>query len=212
MVLKRELAFFALIIIFGLAVSLLVFSMGSSNLLTLTIRLFALNGYIALSVAAIMTAFLKEITLFFKKSFTKIHHYFAAVGLLLITLHPIAIFIQTLDPTVFLPNFESLYLFFFFGGIIALPLIYVAFAAALTRKKIVAYWRPFHMLMYLPLFIGLVHANLRGANFQSLVIQIIYDTLFSGVLAAFVLKRWQFYRIKVRIRKNKTMSQNNNEA
>ncbi len=212
MVLKRELTFFAFIIIFGLAVSLLAFSMGSSNLLTLTIRLFALNGYIALSIAAIMTLFLKEITLFFKKSFTKIHHYFAAAGLLLITLHPIAVLIQTLDPNVFLPNFESPYLFFFFGGIIALPLIYVAFAAGLARKKIVAYWRPFHMLMYLALFIGLVHANLRGTNFQNISIQIIYDVLFVGVLTAFVLKRWQFYRIKLRVRKNEIRSQNKNIA
>ncbi len=212
MVLKRELVFFSIIIIVALAISILAFSMGSSNLLTLTIQLFALNGYLALSIAAIMTPFLKEITLFFKKPFTKIHHYFAAAGLLLITLHPISVFIQRLDPTVFLPNFESPYLFFFFGGIIALPLIYVAFAAALARKKIVSYWRPFHMLMYVALLIGLVHANLQGTNFQNLTIQIIYDTLFAAVVAAFVLKRYQFYRIKQRVRKNKIMSKNNNTA
>ncbi len=159
-----------------------------------------------------MTPFLKEITLFFKKSFTKVHHYFAAIGLLLITLHPITVLIQTLDPAIFLPNFESFYLFFFFGGIIALILIYVAFGAVLLRKKIVAYWRPFHMLIYLALFIGVVHANLRGTDFQSVYIQIIYDTLFAGVLAAFVLKRWQFYRIRLKVRKIKVMSQNTSRA
>ena len=212
MVLKREIGFFALIIIFGLAVSLFVFSLGFIDPLTFTIRLLALNGYIALSIAAMMTPFLKEITLFFKKSFVKVHHYFAAAGLLLITLHPIAVFIQTLDPTVFLPNFESLYFFFFFGGIIALLLIYVAFGAVLLRRKIVAYWRPFHMLMYLALFIGVVHANLQGTDFQNLYITIIYDALFAGALAAFVLKRWQFYRIKARANKNKLMSQSNNKA
>jgi hypothetical protein len=180
--------------------------------LSLTIRLLALNGYIALSIAAIMTPFIKEITLFFKKSFVKIHHYFAAAGLLLITLLPIAVFIQTSDPTVFLPNFESLYLFFFFGGIIALILIYVAFGVVLLRKKIVDYWRPFHMLIYLALFIGIVHANLRGTDFQTIYIQIIYDALFAGAIAAFVLKRWQFYRIKARVRNNKLMSQNKNKA
>lgn len=212
MVLKRELGFFALIIIFGLAVSLFVFSLGFIDPLTFTIRLLALNGYIALSIAAMMTPFLKEITIFFKKSFVKVHHYFAAAGLLLITLHPIAVFIQTLDPTVFLPNFESLYFFFFFGGIIALLLIYVAFGAVLLRKKIVANWRPFHMLMYLALFIGVVHANLQGTDFQNLYITIIYDALFLGALTAFGLKRWQFYRIKARANKNKLMSQSNNKA
>jgi len=200
MVLKRELAFFALIIIFGLAVSLFVFfSAEDIAPLTLTIRLLSLNGYFILSVAAIMTPFLKEVTLFFKKSFTKVHHYFAATGLLLITLHPIAVFTQTLDPTAFLPNFESLYLFFFFGGIVALLLIYVALGAGLARKKIPSYWRHFHMLMYLALFVGVVHANLRGTDFQNLSIQVIYDSLFAAVLAAFVFKRRQFYRIKKKL-------------
>ena len=214
MVLKREVAFFVLVIIFGLAISLFVFFSADEEIapLTLTIRLLALNGYFALSIAAIMTPFLKEVTLFFKKSFTKVHHYFAAAGLLFITLHPIAVFAQTLDPTVFLPNFESLYLFFFFGGIIALVLIYVAFGASLLRKKIMSYWRPFHILMYVALFIGVVHANLRGANFQSLSIQIIYDSLFAAALAAFVLKRLQFYRIKKRVNNHKVMPKNNNKA
>jgi hypothetical protein len=68
----------------GLALSLFVLNgMGDDvDPLTLTIRILALNGYLALSIAAIMTPFLKEVTLFFKKSFTKIHHYFAAAGLL----------------------------------------------------------------------------------------------------------------------------------
>jgi hypothetical protein len=94
--------------------------------LTLTIRILALNGYLALSIAAIMTLFLKEVTFSLKKSFTKIHHYFAPAGLLLTTLHPITVLVQTLSPEVFLPNFALLYLSFFYGGIIALILIYVA--------------------------------------------------------------------------------------
>ena len=214
MILKREVTFFALVIIFGFAISLFVFFSAEENIapLTLTIRVLSLNGYIALSIAAIMTPFLKEVTLFFKKSFTKVHHYFAAAGIILITLHPIAVFAQTLDPTIFLPNFESLYLFFFFGGIIALLLIYVAFGMVLLRRKIPCYWRPFHMLMYLALFIGVIHANLRGTNFQSLPIQIIYDSLFAAALAAFVLKRLQFYRIKTKVNNHKLMSQNSNKT
>ena len=153
-----------------------------------------------------MTPFLKEITLFFKKSFTKIHHYFAAAGLLLITLLPVIVFVQTSDPTIFLPNFESPYLFFFFGGILALILIYVAFVAVLLRRKILYYRRLLHMLMYLALLIGIVHANLRGTDFQSIYITIIFVALFAGALAAFAVKRWQFYRIRTKVRKNKSMS------
>jgi hypothetical protein len=54
-----------------LAISLIAFDMDDSNTLNLTIRLLALNGYIALRIAAAMTPFLKEITLFFQKI---LHH------------------------------------------------------------------------------------------------------------------------------------------
>ena len=59
------------------------------------------------------------------------------------------------------------------------------------------YWRPFHVLMYLALFIGIVHANYRGIDFVNSPIAGIYDGLFAAVLAAFVLKRWQFFRTTV---------------
>jgi hypothetical protein len=212
MILKREIGFFALIVSFGLAVSLLAISLGHSDTLTLSLRLFALNGYISLSVAVIMTPFLKEITLFFKKSFTKVHHYFAVAGILLISLHPIAVFIQALSLAVFLPNFMSLYLFFFYGGFVAIILIYLAFGAALLRRKIVTFWRPFHMFIYLALFVGVVHANLRGTDFSNLYIKIIFDALFAGAVISFCLKRFQFYRLKIRTNKNRLGSQTINKA
>jgi predicted ferric reductase len=202
MVSKREIIFFAIVIAFGSAISLLAFSIAPTDPLTLTIRLLALNGYIAISIAVIMTPFLKQITLFFKTPFTKVHHYFAVAGLLLITMHPIAVFIQFFSPAVFVPYFTSLFAFFFYGGVIALTLIYVAFGAVLLRRKIAVYWRWLHALMYAALFIGVVHANLRGIDFQSIYIKIVYDGLFAAALLAFGLKRWQFYRLKSRIHKN----------
>jgi sulfoxide reductase heme-binding subunit YedZ len=162
----------------------------------LAIRLFALNGFIALSVAAILTPFIKEVTLFFKKSFIKVHHYFAAFGLLLITLHPISVVIQALNPALFLPNVGSFYLFLFYGGSIALIAIYAAFGAVLLRRKAVAYWRPFHALMYLALFFAVIHGNIAGYDFQNVYLMAIYDGLFVAVIFAFVLKRFQFYKIK----------------
>ena len=198
MILKKELAFFAVIIIFASAVSIYAFSMFYISPFDLTIRLLALNGFIALSIAAMMTPFLKEVTFFFKKSFVKVHHYFAAAGLLLITLHPLAVSIQALNLTILLPNVGSLYLFLFYGGSVALISIYVAFGAVLLRKKITAHWRPFHALMYLALFFGVVHANLIGFDLQSIYLKIVYDALFAGALVTFGLKRWQFYRIKTR--------------
>jgi len=217
MVLKKEAGFFALIILFGLAVSLLAYSIAPTDPLTLTIRLLALNGYISVSIAAIMTPFLKEVTLFFKKSFVRVHHYFAAAGLLFLTLLPISVFIQALNfsqfsAASFVPNFTSLYLFFFYGGIVALILIYVAFGAVLLRRKIPYYWRSIHALMYLALFVGIVHANLIGVDFSNVYIKIIFDGLFVGALAAFVLKRLQFVRLRARVKKAKLMAQANNKG
>jgi hypothetical protein len=217
MILKKEITFFGLVFLFGLAVSLLAYSISPTDPLTLTIRLLALNGYIAVSIAVIMTPFLKEITLFFKKSFVKVHHYFAAAGLLLLTVLPIAVLIQGLSTNYvnwapFVPNFTTLYLFFFYGGSIALILVFAAFGAALLRRKIPAYWRPFHALMYLALFFGIIHANLIGIDFGNLYIKIIFDGLFVTALAAFVLKRWQFYRIKAKAKKARLMAEANHKV
>ena len=106
----------------------------------------------------------------------------------------------------------SLFLFFFFDGIIALILIYVALGASLLRKKIITSWRLFRILIYLALFIGVIHANLRGTDFQSVYIQIVYDALFAGALLAFCLKRIQFYRVKLRTNKKEDMSKTNNKT
>lgn len=80
------------------------------------------------------------------------------------------------------------------------------------KKRIMTFWRPFHMLIYLALFIGVIHANYRGTDFQNIYIQIVYDTLFAGSLVALVLKRWQFFRLKMRVKKNNLHSQNNSKA
>src|SRR5665647_563461 len=196
MVLKRELSFYVVVILFAFAISLIALDIDDSNAMNVSIRLLALNGYVALSIAAVLTPFIKEVTLFFKKSFIKVHHYFAAAGLLLITLHPISVAILSMNPGILLPNFASLYSFFFYGGSIALIAIYIAFGSVLLRRKVVAYWRYFHALMYVALFLGVVHANLWGFDFENGFIVVIYDGLFAAAIAAFVLKRWQFYRIK----------------
>jgi predicted ferric reductase len=209
MVLKREIAFYSIVILFAATISLIALDIDDSNAMNVSIRLLALNGYVALSIAAILTPFIKEITLSFKKSFIKVHHYFAAAGLLLITLHPISVAILFMDPGILLPNFESLSSFFFYGGSIALIAIYIAFGAVLLRRTVVAYWRYFHAFMYVALFFGVVHANLRGFDFENGFIAVIYDGLFAAAIAAFVLKRWQFYRIKQK-RNHITNHQTNN--
>jgi predicted ferric reductase len=134
-----------------------------------------------------------------KETFHKSAHYFAAVGLVLITLHPVTLAIQNLNPAVFLPNVKSLYLFLFFGGRQALTIIYIAFVAVLVRKKMVAYWRYFHALIYLALFFGIVHADLSGrALLNNPAIFVAFNALFGAALVAFGLKRLQLYRLKAK--------------
>lgn len=73
------------------------------------------------------------------------------------------------------------------------------------RRKILAYWRYFHALMYVALFFGVIHANLWGLDFENGLITVVYDGLFAAAIEAFVLKRWQFYQIKRR--RNKAVIQ-----
>lgn len=196
---RKDLLFFSIIVLFAIAVSLLAFFTSYRNPFNLSVRLFALNGFIALSIAAIMTPFLKEITLLLKRPFLRIHHYFAAAGLVLITLHPIALAIQLTNPAVFLPNLSSFHLFLLYGGRQALIIIYIALIAVLLRRKAIAYWRPFHALMYLALFFGVVHANLSGTDFlQNTFITFTFNILFAVAIAAFALKRWQFHKMKAK--------------
>jgi hypothetical protein len=80
MVLEREIAFYSIVILFAAAISIIALDIDDSNAMDVSIRLLALNGYVALSIAAVLTPFIKEVTLFFKKSFIKVHHYFTAAA------------------------------------------------------------------------------------------------------------------------------------
>jgi predicted ferric reductase len=133
----------------------------------------------------------------------RIHHYFAAAGLVLITLHPIALAIERLNPAVFIPTVGSLELFIINGGRQALIIIYIAFVAVLLRRQMPRYWRIFHALMYVALFFGILHANLIGRDFENLYILITFNALFVASIAAFVIKRYQSYRLKQKIKEKK---------
>jgi methionine sulfoxide reductase heme-binding subunit len=202
MILRKDVIFFIVTVLLSLIISLTAFWVRFVDPFEFSIRLFGLLGFVALSIATIMTPFLKEITIFFKRPFIKIHHYFAAAGLIMITLHPVILAIQMLNPAVFIPNVDSIYLFLYFGGRQALIIIYVALVAVFVRRRLSSYWRPFHALMYLALFFGIVHANLLGTDFlQNIFIMITFNALFVASIAVFILKRWQLYKIGKRRKK-----------
>lgn len=154
-------------------------------------RLLALWGFLALAIAAILTPFLREVMNVFGRPFLLVHHTFAAVGLLLPTLHPVTLAISAMTPAIFIPVFSSWERFWLLAGRPALYLLYIAFAGVLLRKYIPKYWRWVHGLMYVVLLFAIVHGNLIGTDFRNPVIWALYNTLFILVVAAFVLKRWQ---------------------
>lgn len=159
------------------------------------IRLFALWGFTSMAIATIMTPFLREVTKNFGKPFLKVHHLFAFSGTALITLHPIVLAIERLSLTVFLPNFESWYLFWLLAGRPSLIILYIALLGILFRKKIKA-WRAIHALMYPMLLMGYVHGVMIGTDFQNVGILIIFTILFALAMVAFVLKRYQVYKLQ----------------
>jgi len=185
--------------IIALAAIIAVFSLSApySNALGLIVRLSALYGYLMLSIAAIMTSFVREVTKILGRPFIKLHHVFAVLGIILITVHPVAYALETMDMTVFLPSFESWYLFWSYAGKPALLILYVAVVAALLRRRIYKYWRLLHGLMNIVLLLGIVHANLVGTDLRTTAINAVFNMLFAASIMAFILRRPKQYRTRM---------------
>jgi hypothetical protein len=165
--LKREGVVFLLgIAILAVVISLLFLPRTvEAEILRLSVRFSALYGYLFLNITALLTRFLREVTQALGRPFLKVHHSFAVLGFVLITLHPVFNAIESINLSAFVPRFDSWYLFWLLAGRPALILFYAALSAALLRRRIVSYWWVFHALMYVVLFFGLVRAALIGADF-----------------------------------------------
>lgn len=178
-----------------------------SDPLQLAIRLCALYGFIALAIATAMTPFLKEITQAFGRSFLRIHHIFAILGLVFATLHPSFFAILQVDLLVFVPRFDSWLVFWELAGRPALYILYLATVVAVLRSMIQKYWRYVHALMYLVLVFVIVHGNLIGTDFQNPVLLVIMNALFVFTILTFILKRYQYYQRKQKSKARKAQKQ-----
>ncbi|MEX2755219.1 MAG: hypothetical protein Q6365_007470, partial [Candidatus Sigynarchaeota archaeon] len=99
------------------------------------VRFFALFGITSLLNAAIMSAFTRQLYKNLGVAFLKLHHLFAIAGLVLITLHPVALtFIRGLQ--VFIPDFSSWYTFWSLAGRPAVYIAYVGVVSVLLSKHI----------------------------------------------------------------------------
>ena len=158
------------------------------------IRVAALSGYMAIFLAIVSSAYMREMLRFFGRSFIKVHHILSVSGLFLITVHPLMVAIDSLTLGVFAPRFDSWRIFMQLGGRPAWYLLVIASLIALLRKQIGRKWRTIHMLNYVAFWLGSVHAILIGTSFQSTVMKAVPVIMSLIIIAIFIQKRLQARR------------------
>lgn len=166
------------IVLLYVAVLVEVLTEGESSPLLVIVRIGALAGYVSVFLSTVLAGYLREVRLIFGRPFMSVHHWFAALGLVFMTAHPVAFAIYAADLTVFIPDVSSWLAFWALAGRPALYMAYVATLAALMRNRIKNYWRYLHALMYVVLVFAFIHGYLIGASFVNPLIV----TLFLGML------------------------------
>jgi DMSO/TMAO reductase YedYZ heme-binding membrane subunit len=173
------------------AVSGVVVWRTEGTLLRWIVRDLALLGYVAVFLAIVSSYYKREVMKVFGGSFVDAHHILSVTGAVLLTLHPIGVAWDELDPTVFVPVFLPFYDMLRYGGRIAWYVFAVGALAAVWRKKIGRRWRTIHDFNYLAFAFGTVHANLLGANFADWPVRAVSIAMFIVVAVLFVRQRIQ---------------------
>ena len=176
--------------------ALIVLINPSDSILFTIIRLGGIVGLLSLGLSVIIIPYAAQLYKLFGKPFLKIHHLFAALGIILLTLHPIALLIITLNPLIFVPAIDSFISFWALAGRPALILIYIRVFAALLRNKLENSWRKIHWLLYIAYIFGYIHGILIGTDFKNPFILIMF-TIFTILIAiTFIIKRMQMRKMK----------------
>jgi predicted ferric reductase len=154
-----------------------------------TIRSAALLGYFCTFGAIVTSAAMRQMVRLFGRSFIKVHHILSITGLVLVTIHPLAVAWQAASLNVFIPSVSSWRSFFVLGGRPAWYLFGIGSLIAVLRGVIGKNWKLIHYLNYLAFWLATIHGILIGSNVQSLGMRILFGTLALIVLTIFVLKR-----------------------
>ncbi len=154
------------------------------------IRVTALAGYFCVLAAIVSSAYMRQMTQFFGKSFLKVHHIASIVGLALVTVHPLGVAWKQLSLRVFVPDASSWYQFLLLGGRPSWFLIVIASLVAALRKPIGKNWKWLHYLNYLAFWLATVHGILIGGNVQNLPMRILFIASALVVLGVMVQKRF----------------------
>jgi hypothetical protein len=160
------------------------------------IRVAALMGYFCIFGATVTSAYLRQVVRWFGRPFIKIHHILSIAGLSLVTIHPLAVAWQAIDPRVFVPAVDSWYAFFALGGRPAWYLLGIGALVAVLRGTIGKHWRLLHILNYLAFWLATVHGILIGTNVQNWPMRVVFGAMALIVLGVFVQKRARIRRHK----------------
>ena len=181
------------------ATSALVAWRTEGTLLRWIVRDLALLGYIAVFLAIVSSYYKRQVIKIFGRSFVNAHHILSVTGAVLLTLHPIGVAWDELDPTVFVPVFFPFYDMLRFGGRIAWYVFAVGALSAVWRKKIGRRWRTIHDFNYLAFVFGTIHANLIGANFEDWPVRVVSIAMLILVAVLFVRQRIEARRRQAEI-------------
>lgn len=172
-----------------LMASALVVWRTEGTLLRWIVRDLALLGYIAVFLAIVASSYKRQVMKVFGRSFVDAHHILSVTGAVLLTLHPIGVAWDELDPTVFIPVFFPFYDMLRYGGRIAWYIFAVGALTAVWRKRVGRRWRTIHDFNYLAFVFGTIHANLLGANFLDWPVRIASMAMLLVVAVLFVRQR-----------------------
>ncbi len=188
MIIKEKYIFLAVSLILFLELVVSALTYDYKDVEQSVIRLTGLIGFASLFISVIMSNFFEEYKEKNKKNLL-FHHIFSIVGIIMITLHPIIYAIYMSDIGVFLPKFDSWGVFWELAGRPSLILLYIGFVSGFLLKIYKKSWRAFHMIVYVALFFGFVHAILLGTDFKNPYITFIFVILFLIMVYVLIDKR-----------------------
>jgi len=162
------------------------------------IRATALLGYLAIFVAVVSSAYMRELFQLLGRPFIRVHHILSVTGLILVTLHPLAVALRSSRLSVFIPDVSSWDAFLRLGGRPAWYLLGIAVLAAVLRTRFKQSWRTVHYMNYVAFLLATVHAILIGTDFISPVMKVLAAAMALFAVGVFVRKRLRRRRLKRR--------------
>ncbi len=151
----------------------------------------ALLGYIAVFLTCLSSQYMRELARYFGRPFLKLHHAVALTGLAALLVHALGVAWRAGNIAVFLPDFSSVRIFFALGGRPSFWLFVLTVTTAFLRKAIGPRWKLIHWANYLAFWLGTIHAQMIGPNFQHWGVRAVSGAMAAVLLVVFVRRRWK---------------------